>query len=377
MGEEPRAASTVPIECARPPIERPPRTRVIVRPGEAGITFIDPPLTWALLRRTALFRLAIPALFWTAFVGVGAASAVWPKSFLGWLAAFLAVLVFFEGRRLLRHKRFSTIIEVSHARLTLCLTPRRRIEIPISELGDIHASRPIRAGRLLGRNSSLIIAAWGRSFTVLADRDYPEVLWLARQLRVATGRPADHPSEPAGPSPPFRGDQPFRPDAATPRPDEFSDSANTPAAGPKAAKKTRGQFLLKEYNDLGCAPTLFLLASVVIGLFVTSGLVERLVICLQFGPNAYFRNGVRPIPHHGFFELNNGHQIADAYKVLFFVLLWCSLLAWAILSLLVAIGWNRLVDRLQRRRWRLRAERDSRDRIRRQTRQAGRQPGQR
>lgn len=331
MGGGFRTQDRVPIDYARPAVEQPPRSRVIVQPGETGITFIDPPLTGVLLRRTALSRLAIPALCWTAF-GTVAALATSLRFFLGCAAAVLTLLIFFESRRLFRLARFATTIEAGRDELALRLGPRRHIVIPACELDGVHASRPILIGRLLGRNSSLIVSAWGRPLTALADRDYAEMQWLARQLLIATGRAGD------------RG----------------------PAAGPRAAKKTRRQFLFKEYHDLRCAPGLFLLASVVIGFFVTSRLAERLVICLQFGLNAYFRKGVRPIPHHGFFELNNGQQISDAYKVLFFGSWGCMLLAWAFLSLLVAIGWNRLADRLQRRRWRLRAEREKQNRTCRQ-----------
>jgi hypothetical protein len=354
MGEGPQADRDVAIDYARPAVEQPRRSCVIVQPGEAGTTFIDPPLTGDLLRRTALFRLVIPGLGWAA-MAICAAVALRQRLFLSLSAAVLALHVFLEGRRLLRRRRFPTMIEAGRDGLTLYLTPRRRVVIPAADLDGIRASRPIPIGRLLGRNSSLIIRAWGRSITALADRDYPEMLWLAQQLRIATGRAANHPGEPAPPWPPSRHG-------------EFHGNASRPAAEPKAAKKTFGQFLFKEYDDLRCAPGLFLLASAVIGLFVTSRLIERLIICLQFGLNAYFRNGVRPIPHRGFFNLNNGHQIADGYKALFCVLCMCALLGWAFLSLLIAIVWNRLADRLQRRRFRLRAEQEKRDRVRRQTR---------
>lgn len=354
MGEGPQTQRDVPIDYARPAVEQPPRSRVIVQPGEAGITFIDPPLTWDLLRRMGLFRLVIPGLVWAA-MALCAALAPRQRLFLGLNAAVLALLVFFEGGRLMRRRRFPTIIEAGRDGLTLYLTPRRRVVIPAAELGGIHASRPIPIGRLLGRNSSLIISASGRSITALADRDYPEMLWLAHQIRIATERAANHPGEPALSWPPSNSG-------------EFLANASRTAAEPKAAKKTFGQFLRKEYDDLRCAPGLFLLASAVIGLFVTSRLIERLVICLQFGLNAYFRNGVRPIPHRGFFNLNDGHQVADGYKALFCVVWMCALLGWAFLSLLIAIVWNRLADRLQRRRFRLRAEQEKRDRIRRKTR---------
>lgn len=345
---------------------------MIVRPGEAGIAFIDPPLTWALLRRTALLRLAIPAVILTAFA-TAAAFAGWPKYAVGWPVVFLAVLVFFEGGRLLRRRRFPTIIEAGRDGLTVTFSPRRRVVIPAADLDDIHASRPIRAGQLLGRNSSLIVSARGRRFTALADRDYAEVLWLARQLRIATGRPVDHPIEPA---PPFRGEQQSDPESSPPRSSELSDYGSRPVAGPKATKKTLGQFLPKEYGDLGCAACLFLFASLVTGVFASYWLTACLVICLQFGLNGYFRHGIHPIPNRGF-ELNNGQQLGDVYKALFIAIRGCALLAWMFVSLLVAIGINHLADRLQRRRWRLRAERERGDRRRRQPPQGGRGPGPR
>jgi hypothetical protein len=114
-------------------------------------------------------------------------------------------------------------------------------------------------------------------------------------------------------------------------------------------RKTFAQAISREYNNLGCAPMIILLLSVVAGIFIVTHFAELIVICLQFGSDAYFHQGLRPIPHRGFFKLNNGQEIAPPYKLLFIGLYFVLMPVWVTISLFVAITVNLVFARMIRR----------------------------
>jgi hypothetical protein len=103
------------------------------------------------------------------------------------------------------------------------------------------------------------------------------------------------------------------------------------------------------YNRLGCAPFIVLFIIVVIGLKVTTQAADVAVICLQFGPDAYFRGGLRAVGTD-FFQLNNGQRVAGPYQWLF-VLLWViTFVPWTLVALLGIIGVNNYVERRREKR---------------------------
>jgi hypothetical protein len=77
---------------------------------------------------------------------------------------------------------------------------------------------------------------------------------------------------------------------------------------------------------------------VIVGLVVTTIAADAVVICLQFGWDAYFRDGVRPIPHRGFFNLSNGQSVTFPYKAIFGLLWMISFALWIALSVVVVVA---------------------------------------
>src|SRR4051812_24741899 len=88
------------------------------------------------------------------------------------------------------------------------------------------------------------------------------------------------------------------------------------------------------YDRLGCAAFLCLFAAAVIGLFVARRVAFCVAICLQFGRDAYFREGVRPhhLPHpndpSGHFRLSNGQTLAPQYQGVVIVVSLVALPVW-------------------------------------------------
>jgi hypothetical protein len=336
------------LNYARPDVERPPRTRVRVQTNDAGVTFTDPPLTWRWLRRAAFSRLATISAIVMMFTVVLALLG-WPKHILPWLAAIVGIKLFFGITRIRRLLHFPTVVQVNRDALSFrAATFRKVIVIPLSELSGIRASPPRRLGALIGRSGSLDISAWGRRFRLLVDRDYAETRWLARQLRIATGQGADQQDEPASHSAEddvdYASDHEPAPDGA------ISDIPRKELLISKGRKGGWRQILWREYNQLGCLAGIFMFTSMVTGGIVTTQFVDALMICLEFGRDAYFKGGLRSIPHHGFFQLNNGRVIAAQYQALFFVSCSFGIVIWMSVTILVAIGAHRLSALVTRRR---------------------------
>jgi hypothetical protein len=222
------------------------------------------------------------------------------------VSAVVAISLWHSSRWWIQSRRHPSIIEIASNLFVLTLPTGRKISMPMSEVNDVHASKPWHMIGMKGRTSSLVIFAWGRRFRLLRYRDYIEVRWLARQIRAAMGRAEDHPSEPlvrVGIDQQEVGDPQIAWSGPLPA---VTDALQ--AAVPKS--KFLGQTLSREYDNLGCAPGILLLLSVVIGADIILHLLDVLIICLQFGIDAYFRKGLRPIPHRGFFNLNNGQMAA-------------------------------------------------------------------
>lgn len=335
------------LDYARLGLEHPPRTRVVVQRAPQGLRFIDPPLAGTRLRQRILLRLASQTIV---------ILIVMPVFFMGWRLSRVGVLIgviavtWYNGWFLLRYWRHSgrypTVIDITPTALAVTLPGRKRIFMPFSELTDIRASRPRRQLGVQGRVSSLLISTGGRTFWLLRYRDYAEVRWLARQLRLSVGRTAEHPSEPvvridadtqeiqesesdwAGPLP------------AMPQPD---DDAGT------RTRRTFGQIVSHEYDHLGCAAGLCLYLSIVVGAFFIGRLVGDLMIRLQFGANAYFQQGLRFVPHHEPL-LTNGQRLGPLYRVLSAVLSGIGIITWMAVALPIAFGFNRLSDAIHAKR---------------------------
>jgi hypothetical protein len=120
-----------------------------------------------------------------------------------------------------------------------------------------------------------------------------------------------------------------------------------------------GQFVFKEYSKLHNGPGCFLFLSVFVGAFLAGYLVAPIVISLKFGTDAYFKGGLRLVPHKGL-TLTNGRMMAPPYQFLFIILEVAIIILWAAVSLAIAIGMNRLVDAF--RDWRSHGE-PTRDQI--------------
>src|SRR6266511_1615882 len=97
------------------------------------------------------------------------------------------------------------------------------------------------------------------------------------------------------------------------------------------------QRLEDNYNRLGCAPFLCLLILVIVGLQVTTTAADAVVICLQFGRDAYFRDGVRAIPHRGYFDLTNGQSVSFVYRLVFILLWIVGFAVWIAVAAIIVI----------------------------------------
>jgi hypothetical protein len=81
----------------------------------------------------------------------------------------------------------------------------------------------------------------------------------------------------------------------------------------------------KAYNRLGCLAFLCLLGLIVVGLIVVPKLGAMAVICLEFGRDTYFKNGVRLTGHKGF-RMPDGRSLSILYATLFILF---QLISWA------------------------------------------------
>jgi hypothetical protein len=337
------------LDYARTGLEQSPRTRILVQRGPQGIRFIDPPLAGTQLGRRILFRFAFQTV--VILIVVPVFFTVWGFSRAGILIGVIGFAAY-NGWFLLRYWRHSgrypTVIDITLSAMAVTLPSRKRIFLPFGEIGDIHASRPRRQFGVRGRVSSLVISAWGRKFWLLRCRDYVEVRWLARQIRLSVGRAPDHPGEPTArivadtqehwePESVWSGPLPAMPQSGE--------------AARSCTRKTFRQVVWREYDNLGCVATLFLFLSIIIGCFIITRLVGDLIICLQFGADAYFQQGLRFVPHHGSL-LTNGRRIGQQYQILSVVLSGAGMIAWTALVVPIVIGFNRLCDAIRGRRQR-------------------------
>jgi hypothetical protein len=326
-----------PIDYARPGAEHPPQTRVQVHRVENGMRFVDPPLAGSRLGHRIIVQLVVQ---------IAASVGVLLLIVAGWRLSFqilftvVSVGAVINTWLSLRYWRCSalypTVIDIATDAMIVTQPTRKRIVIPFRDLADIRASRPRLMLGLPRRTSFLVIAAEGRKLRLLRYRDYVEISWLARQLRIATGRTADHPGEP-----PVQ----VGADAQEPGHSDKVWSGQLPPwteAGrledEVVNKASIRQTLSREYNNLGCGATACLFLVVILGMFVICFGADGLVICLQFGMDAYFHKGLRRVPHRGFFVLNNGQTVALQYQVLFFAIYIVGMALWATLALCITIG---------------------------------------
>jgi len=318
--------------------ERPPRSRILVQSGPGELRFVDPPWEKGLLRNRILADLALQILLVVAVLGPTVA--IWrvPHRYpLLIIFTVIAVKVFYALRGWRQARRYPTTITITATGLDLTPPNLKRLSIPRGELDNVRASRPRRFIGLPGRMSSLEIAAWGRRFRLLQYRDYIEMKWLARQIRAAIGRDVEHPGE--------RAVQPsfdMQDDGEPP----VGSLPFIPAVIEEKVREHRVSrlrlTLLHEYNKLGCAPVAFLLLVTIVGIVGLTRLLVMLVICLQFGRDAYFNQGLRPLPHRGFFHLNNGSTVAAPYQLLFVCLFFLAEPLCMATALLAIIGLRRL-----------------------------------
>ena len=106
--------------------------------------------------------------------------------------------------------------------------------------------------------------------------------------------------------------------------------------------------LSREYDNIGCAAGLFLLVAVLIGLFVTVRAAGIAAICMQLGPDAYFKHGVDYVPHKQPL-LNNGQRIAPIFQFVQTLIYFVLMPIWVFIALLIAIGLNKLIEYRNRR----------------------------
>ena len=240
-------------------------------------------------------------------------------------------------KSLIQSLRHPTIVDVGPGGIDLTLPNRKRVFLPNREIVDIRAAGPrwrLGVGR---RVSSVIITGTGQEFRILKRRDYVEARWLAREIRRASGRPADHAGEP-----PLRSKDNVREVSGAERPalTDLPPVRVGSATANRSWRRAFTAFLDREYNNLGCAAGLCLFLLAVAGLFITGHLVGIIIICLEFGRDSYFRQHLWFRPHRKF-ALSDGRMIAPEYQALFMAL-WMLLTAfWCALSLLSVLAIKR------------------------------------
>lgn len=328
------------IPYERPGAQHLPQARVQVEQFPGGIRFVDPPISERWLRRRFLIR-------WTLQTGLAAAvvlpllvfcngfGVVWLV--IGCMAA--ALNLWLSMRRWWLATRNPTVIDVAAGMMALTLPTRRRIVIPLGDLSSVCAAPPRRLPGVRPRVSSILVSAFGLRVRLLPYRDYLEILWLARELRAAVGHEKDLPGETAS------GATPDRPEASQsasawrgplpPFPDPGERLRHPPHRGLR-------RFLSEEYNRFGCGAGLVLLLLMISGIMLCEHEITVLAICLQFGADAYYKHGLRTVPHKGLL-LNNGQSIAPQYRAMIYFSIYIAGPLCAGIALLIAIGVNRLL----------------------------------
>jgi hypothetical protein len=149
----------------------------------------------------------------------------------------------------------------------------------------------------------------------------------------------DHPNEP-----PVRIDidvqDTWRPDAA------WSGSITTEKEilrNPgKGARIRLRQIVWRGYNNLGCGALTCVLISAIAGTLIIDYFVGALMIIMEFGPDSYFKQHLRFVPHRGI-HLTNGGSLGVQYQILSVVLCSIGLILWISVTLVTVMGIDYLV----------------------------------
>jgi hypothetical protein len=347
---DPRQHNMTPIDYAKPGIEQPPRTRIAVERSENSITYIDPPLAGTQLRRRILLQMVQQSALVLAAALILFIWSRLPYAYIlaGILLAVLTVNLSAPLRYWHAVATYPTIISLTRDALVATPPGRNCVFIPFSQLSDVHASKPRRLIWTPGRISSLVIAANGRRFYFMRCRDYVEVRWLARQIRLGAAMKVEHPNEPV---PRVGRDVQESRDFQSLSCGRIPLSVDHMRNSRKPSPSGLSQVVWREYNNLGCAACGCLFFSIGIGAVAISYLVDAVVIILRFGSNAYFRQHVRFVPHRGS-ALSNGLSIGAQYEVLYVILCSIGMIVWTTSMLVTAMCINHLftVARQRRRR---------------------------
>ncbi len=349
-----RESQPQPLDYARPDAEQPPLTSISIHRDADRVTFIDPPMPFhQALRRIvprAIPEIAIPLVLAVASYFIWRHGSRFPVLFF----AFLFVATLWDVvRRWTLASRYPTVIQIASGMLSIQSPGRKPMAIPIEEVLDVNARRPRRLPGVPGRSSSLIIVARESRLRLLPCRDYIEVRWLAQLIRQAIGKPVNISIEPevggsadhqnADDLPPlWSGNTPVIANARLPR---------------TSTLKKFTKWFDREYNELGCLTVTLLITLVVVGLITVARTSDAVVICLQFGTDAYLHHGLRPVPHRGFFKLNNGQEVAGYLQSVFWILCFTLLPLWIIGSALLAIGLNQFIRPIYQRRLKTKMDR--------------------
>lgn len=105
--------------------------------------------------------------------------------------------------------------------------------------------------------------------------------------------------------------------------------------------------MIREYNELGCALFGLVLLVWFLGIVLITKAIDAFVICMQFGLDAYAHHGLRPVPHRGFFQLNNGQTIAARFQILFVFLFFILMPIWMFATVLCAVILRRLSAKIK------------------------------
>lgn len=313
--------------------EQAPHTRVQINRGRHKVVFVDPPLTGHWWARRALVQFIYEAFLAGAVFALFCAG--WHLSlrvFLFCLMGFMAIKAFLAVRRWRQVTRDPTIIEVTPASVNVTAPGAAPLAIAINELHGIRSSRPRHLLGTRGKMSSLVISARGRRLRLLRFRDDVEVRWLARRLREAIENFRNDPTSKVSADAEAVGEEGQA---------RFLQSTDARSALPTPRAKLWREALRREYEDSGCATALCLLFLAVAGLVIISLGADDLVICLEFGSDAFFRQGLHRAPHGGYFGLTNGHVVSAPFQLLWILLFMVGLPLWQAAWIVIVLSLHR------------------------------------
>jgi hypothetical protein len=353
MDREISPHSIPPVSYATPGVECPPHTSVSIRRDSNGIWFVDDPKgtsknyrrSFALILGRLAFGLAVLVSIVLTFHLPRYVSVV--------LVSFFSALgIWSDVTWLWAASRHPTVIGIAGDSFAITLPNRNQIAMKIGDVSAIRATRPRSLYVMPGRVSSLAISAHHRHFRLLRHRDYVEVRWLAHQLRAAVGLPVEDPREPGVSAA----------DDIQQLTESTGDWTGVVPAIPASPVQPPSNWWDKFWRDVdresfGCLTSMLLWPAVVAGWFGIVRLTGCLVICLQFGRDAYLHHGLRFKPHGGTFQLTNGQTIAPRYTLLFFVFYFVLTPLYVMAALRIAIAFNRLVAPYTRRRLKAKMDR--------------------